>query len=216
MIPTMIPALRLLFVLLVAYPIVWGWLGLAIQGAERLPRQGPAILVANHNSHIDILVLLTLLSWPAMLAARPAAAADYFLRNRALAWLATRVIGILPVARGTAGRHHDPLAGCREALAAGQILILFPEGTRGDPERLSQLKSGLWYLGRDFPTVPIVPIFLHGLGRSLAKGQWIPLPIFVDVLVDLPLPWDADRHAFKEALAGRFLALQAHATRPLY
>ncbi|MBM3114417.1 1-acyl-sn-glycerol-3-phosphate acyltransferase [Jeongeupia naejangsanensis] len=204
-------ALRLAFIIGVAWPVVLVWLGLTLRHRERLPLKGPAIVVANHNSHLDILTLYTLFPLSKVLNVQPAAAADYFLRHRLLAWFATRVIGIIPVVRGGASKQTDPLESCYAALKAGQVLVLFPEGTRGEPERMSELKSGLWYLGRRFPDIPIVPVFMHGLGRAMAKGAHIPVPFFVDVHVDRPLLWQDDKPAFKAELQARFTALQRKA-----
>ena len=50
---------RILFTLCVAYPATYLWLGVSSRGREALPTQGPAVVVANHNSHLDTLVLLT-------------------------------------------------------------------------------------------------------------------------------------------------------------
>lgn len=69
-------------------------------GRERLPKAGPAILIANHNSHLDTLVLGALLPFRALPLLSPVASDRYFLRNRCLAWFATHVVGILPVGGG--------------------------------------------------------------------------------------------------------------------
>lgn len=196
--------LRFLFVTGLAYPVTLFWLGLTVFQRERLPKKGPAILVANHNSHLDILVLLALFPFAQALAVRPAAAADYFLRNRFLAWFALRMVGIVPVEREKVSRATDPLAGCHQVLAEGKILVLFPEGTRGEPEQLSAVKSGVWHLARHHPGVPVIPVYLHGLGRSMGRGRLVPVPFFVDVLVDAPLPWDENRTRYKESLQNRF------------
>src|SRR6476619_4812956 len=111
-------------------------LGLNVRHRERLPKQGPAVVVANHNSHLDTVVLMSLFAPRLLRRLRPAAAADYFLRGGPLTWFAQRVIGIVGVERGGiqrngAKRGGDPLAGPADALAKGDVLLLFPEGTRG-------------------------------------------------------------------------------------
>ncbi|AKJ41851.1 lysophospholipid acyltransferase family protein [Pragia fontium] len=200
--------LRLLFVILVAYPVVLAWLGVSVVNRKRLPHKGPAIIIANHNSHLDLLTLLTLFPLSMVHNVQPAAAADYFLKNRFLAWFATRVVGIIPVIRGGNAQQNDPLAGCAQALQQGKILILFPEGTRGEPERLSEFKSGLWFLCQKFPDVPVMPVFMHGLGRAMGKGQWIPVPFFIDVHVDEPVYCRSDKTAFISDIQQRFESLQ--------
>lgn len=203
--------LRRLFMLLIVYPVVFVWLGIRIWQRQRLPKGGPAIIVANHNSHLDTLTLLSL--FPLALAdqIRPVAAADYFLKNRFMAWFSTRVIGIISVVRAGDPRTEDPLQGCTAALKENKILILFPEGTRGEPEQMSELKSGLWYLCRQFPEVPVIPVFMSGLGRAMGKGQWLPVPFFVDIYIDEPIFFEPDKAAFKTMLASRFHSLQQQA-----
>lgn len=194
---------RKLFVLLIAYPVSLFWLGLLVRNHEQLPRDGPAIIVANHNSHLDILALYALFPLRVIPLVRPAAAADYFLKNRTLAWFARKVVGIVPVTRGVRAGD-DPLEGCLTALEHGAILVLFPEGTRGEPENLARLKSGIWHLLRQFPNVRVTPIFMRGLGRSMPKGALVPLPFFVDVFIDESLDFDDDRRRFMQSLADRF------------
>jgi 1-acyl-sn-glycerol-3-phosphate acyltransferase len=118
---------------------------------------------------------------------RPVAAMDYFFRNRLLAWFATRIIGILPIKRQRTTPDEDLLAPVAQSLARGDILIFFPEGSRGEPERLTEFKSGLARLAERFPQVPVIPVFTHGLGKALPKGDWVLVPFFVDVFVGEPL-----------------------------
>ncbi|MFA3778429.1 lysophospholipid acyltransferase family protein [Yersinia sp. 1652 StPb PI] len=207
--------LRWCFTLCVAYPVVLVWLGVSVWQRKQLPLNGPAIVVANHNSHLDILTLFTLFPLSTLSQVHPVAAADYFLRNRAMAWFATKVIGIIPVVRGGSTKGNDPLAGCIEALSNNKIVILFPEGTRGEPEQFSAFKSGLWYLSRQFPSVPITPIYMHGLGRAMGKGQHIPVPFFIDIYVDKPFYYHDDKQVFRTELQQRFIILQQLATRKI-
>ena len=89
--------LRWLFFALLIRPAIYLLLGLNIRNQERLPQQGPAILVANHNSHLDTPVLISLLPLRLLPKVRPVAAAGYFLKNRLLGWFATQIIGIIPI-----------------------------------------------------------------------------------------------------------------------
>lgn len=207
---------RFAFWLLVAHPIALVVLGLNVRHRRRLPKEGPAIVAANHNSHLDTLVLVSLFPVALLPRLRPVAAADYFLRNRLVAWFALNVIGILPIARETHGGR-DPLKPCEEALDRGEILILFPEGSRGEPEVLGRFKRGVAVLAARRPEVPVTPVFLHGLGKALPKDDPILVPFFCDVFVGEAMRGDetdflAGLEARMRALAGELPRPEAHET----
>jgi 1-acyl-sn-glycerol-3-phosphate acyltransferase len=190
-------------------------LGLRIQHPERLPRAGPAILVANHNSHLDTLVLLSLFPLATAANLRPVANQHYFLeQNRCLAWFSRHVLNIIPVAasppshsREEECNHRDFLHQCAEALAQNQILLLYPEGTRGEPEHLTEFKSGIAHLAKRHPTVPIIPIFLQGLGKVLPKGECLLVPFICRIAIGLPLFWTGKKHDFLNQLANQMQSL---------
>lgn len=201
--------LRKLFVVIVAYPVALVWLGLLVRHRERLPSKGPAIIAVNHNSHLDVLALLCLFPLRVIPVIRPVAAADYFLKNRLIAWFAIEVIGIVPVIRSSKRHTQDPLSACYDALERGEILILFPEGSRGSPEVLTRLKSGIWHLTQHYPDVQVIPVFMHGLGRSMPKGEWFPVPLFVDIFVGRTLEHDDNKSRYMQQLTHRFRNMQA-------
>lgn len=202
---------RWIFTLCIAYPVVWIWLGVRVAGRKKLPTEGPAIIVANHNSHLDVLTLFTLFPLSTLVNVQPVAAADYFLRNKMISWFALKVIGIIPVKRGA--HEANPLQPCIDALQNNKIVIIFPEGTRGVPGQFSEIKSGIWYLTQRCPNVPVIPVYMHGLDRSMGKGQKIPVPFFIDIFIDEPLFCTADKATFKQSLLNRFVSLQQQATR---
>ena len=161
-------------------------LGLNVRHRERLPAQGPAIIVANHNSHLDTLTLISLMPLSLLPKVRPVAALDYFMKTKFLAWFATRIIGILGIDRQGGG---NPLAGPNAALKRGEILVLFPEGSRGEPEKLTEFKRGVALLVKENPDVPVIPVFMHGLGKSLPKGTWVIVPFICDIFIGERVAW---------------------------
>ncbi len=193
--------LRGLFFLLIVKPFLLLALGMNVRRRDRLPTAGPALIVANHNSHLDALVLMGLLPWRLLFHTRPVASAEYFLSNRWRAWFANHVIGIIPVATSGGRSRAEILGPVRDALATGDIVIFFPEGTRGAPEQLGKLKTGIVWLAQQLPTTPICPVYLHGLGKVLPKGDWLPVPFFCDAWVSEPLYWRGDQGEFMAALA---------------
>ncbi|MFQ5971289.1 MAG: lysophospholipid acyltransferase family protein [Alphaproteobacteria bacterium] len=208
--------LRYLFFLVVVRPLVLVVLGLNVRHRERLPTRGPAIVVANHNSHLDTLVLMTLFRQRLLPSLRPVAAVDYFMSRPWLRWFVTQIIGIIPLDRRFRASAGDPLRGCDEALEQGGILILFPEGSRGEPEDLAGLKTGIAHLAQRRPEVPVVPVFLHGLGKALPKGETLLVPFFCDVFVGGALFWTGDRGSFMARLDERMRTLAAEGRFPTW
>ncbi len=206
--------LRFLFFLCVVRPVVLVVLGINLRHRERLPATGPAIVVANHNSHLDTLVLMTLFPMRLLGRLRPVAAADYFLSGRLRSWFARRIVGIIPLARQVKAKDGDPLGEASAALADGAILILFPEGSRGEPERMAGFKTGVAHLARRHPQAPVIPVFLHGLGKALPRGEALLVPFFVDAFVGDAVPWRGDRAAFMDSLEGAIAALAAEGSFP--
>jgi 1-acyl-sn-glycerol-3-phosphate acyltransferase len=208
----MIRWLRWLLLLLIVRPIARFMTGADVTGRELLPLKGPAIVAANHNSHMDTLLLLSIFPSRAVMRVRPAAAADYFLKDPVIGWFSRHMIGIVPVARDRVASGEDVLAPAREALAAGDIIVVFPEGTRGDAnDEMARLKSGVARLAEAFPEAPVTPVWIQGAGRVLPKGEVIPVPMNCAVLVGEPLHWHGRRTEFMDGLRDALLRLKEQA-----
>ena len=191
-------------------------LGLNIRRKNLLPKSGPAIIVANHNSHLDTMVLISLFPLSLLPNVRPVAAADYFLKNKYMAWFSQKIIGIIPVTRGGGTKFKDPLEPCYEALERGEILILFPEGTRGEPEKISDFKKGVSWIVEKYPDAPVTPIFIHGLGKAMGKSDFLPVPFFCDIFVGSPLAYKTSKEDFMALLKEKFEHLASEEQRPAW
>ena len=205
------PRLLLILIhLMLIRPFVFAFLRPRIANRDRLPCSGPAIVVANHNSHLDTLVLMSLVPLSLAPRIRPLACARHFRSGWLVRWLVFGLLRAIPVDRGGSPRgHRQTLAACAAAIDSGDILIVYPEGTRGEPERLGTLQAGTAHLMARHRDVPIVPVLLKGLGRSLPKGSAVPKPVSCRVAVGTPLAWSGDRRAVLPALERRFADLDA-------
>jgi len=212
----LIRLLRFLFFAVVVRALVLVALGFTVRRRERLPKDGPAVLAANHNSNLDALALMSLMPLHLLPKLRPVAAVDYFFTSKAKGWFVTNIIGIIPVERGSAKKGGNPLLLCEEALDRGEILVLFPEGSRGDPETLGPLKKGIGHLACARPNVPIVPIYMHGLGKVLPKGSLLPVPFNCTAKVGEPLYGTGSYNDFMDAFTKAMTALGAEEKVPAW
>ncbi|MEM7397560.1 MAG: lysophospholipid acyltransferase family protein [Pseudomonadota bacterium] len=213
--------LRFLFFGILVRGVILFGLGLTVRHRELLPGNGPAIIAANHNSHLDTLALMSLMPLSLLPKLRPVAAADYFLSGRVRGWFARNIIGILPLERSGARKGSDALAALGEALDRGEILILFPEGSRGEPEALGRFKAGVGQLAALRPDVPVIPVYLHGFGKALPRGSSLLVPFNCTVSVGEALRGQDfegghTRRAFMAAYEARMTALAEAETVPAW
>lgn len=207
----MLQTIRRYGLMLVVRPIARLLFGLDTIGAEKLPKDGPAIVAANHNSHVDTIVLLCLFPSKLLPKLRPVAAADHFDKGGFGSWFSKNIIGIIPIKRGGASRSEDVLAGAKEALSRGEILVVFPEGSRGEPEEMTRFKTGVARLVEFCPQATVTPVYLQGAGRSLPKDAKVLVPFNTTAVVGDPLTWSGSHHGFVDELRTRIEALKEKA-----
>jgi 1-acyl-sn-glycerol-3-phosphate acyltransferase len=188
---------RLFFALLVR-PFVNGVMGKRVHGAENVPAQDPFLLVANHDSHLDTPLLLSLFPGSRLARIRPVAAADYW-GSGLKRFVAERLFRVLPIAR-RGEEAGEAVARMEEALDSGESLILFPEGTRGDPEVLQPFRSGAARLAAARPQIPVVPVYLANTGRNLPRGSSLFLPMICDIWIGERVPASADVASMRAAI----------------
>lgn len=118
---------------------------------------------------------------------KPVAAEDYFGRTRFQASMSNYFINTLLIRRkGEKDSEHDPIRKMLEAIDSGYSLILFPEGTRGKPEQMGKIKSGIARILSLRPELKYVPVFMTGMGRSLPKGEMLLLPYKASIHYGMP------------------------------
>lgn len=143
--------------------------------SEPSPRQ--RIYFANHGSHMDTLTLWAALPPELRSRTRPVAARDYWGGGGLKGLIAERGLNVVLIDRQRQHPDDDPLAPLDEALAAGDSLILFPEGTRRDDPLPGPFKAGLYHLAQRHPDVELVAVYLDNARRCLPKGSLIPVPL---------------------------------------
>lgn len=173
--------LQLAVFALLIRPLLSVFLGLGIRHRERLPRRGPAILIANHNSHLDTLAVLSGMPLSVLWQVRPVAAADHFGKG-IRGWMARHLVRALLIERG-AGKGAAAVAPVLAALDRGEIILFFPEGSRGEPEVLAPFRPGIAHLVSARPAAPVIPVYLHNTGKCCPKGTWLPVPFTCEMIV---------------------------------
>lgn len=171
------PIVWLTRLLVGAYP---QWIGCAPSAAQR-------IYFANHTSHMDTVVLWAALPRALRANTRPVAAKDYWDKGALKRRIAIDELNVVLIDRNRDDPGADPLGPLREALANGFSLIIFPEGTRSAQALPGPFKSGLYHLGREFPSVELVPVYLENLHRSMPKGELLPVPTMCSVRFGKPV-----------------------------
>jgi 1-acyl-sn-glycerol-3-phosphate acyltransferase len=155
------------------------------QGCVCSPEQ--RIYVANHSSHLDVVLLFSTLPAALRRRTRPVAAAEYWNAGPVRRYLIHSIFrGVLV---GRHGSPLNPLEPVASALRQGDSLVFFPEGTRGPGGMLQPLKPGIFHLARWFPNIDIVPVWIDNSYRILPKGFTIPVPLLCSITFGTPLRW---------------------------
>jgi len=158
-----------------------------IAGRENIPK-GSCIIVANHQSHLDSVAILSALPLRRLHRAFPAAAKDYFFESVPRLALAAVVVNALPFARKAKGS--DTLRMCRALLKnPGNILIIFPEGTRAEGPEMGEFLPGIGHIVSG-AEVPVIPCRLRGAREAWPKHTRVPRPRKVTLTFGPPVEFE--------------------------
>jgi len=158
---------------------LWTWFRPRVVGRQHVPDSGPVILAPVHRSFADF-------SFAAFCTDRKL----FFMTKDELwqhKWLGRLLlsVGAFPVHRESADR--EALQRAEEVLRRGQVLVLFPEGTRREGLVVENLMEGAAFLSAR-TGAPIVPIGIGGSDLAMPKGTHVPKPLTIDVVIGPAIP----------------------------
>jgi len=157
-----------------------------VTGREKIDPAETYVMVANHQSLLDILVLFRLFrhfKWVSKI--------ENF-RIPFIGWN-MRLNGYIALRRGDRSSTAAMLRSCRQNLAAGSSIMMFPEGTRSLTGKLREFKTGAFTLAKDAGR-PILPIVVHGTASALPK-RGVILQGRHQILIEVLDPIDCDSFA---------------------
>jgi 1-acyl-sn-glycerol-3-phosphate acyltransferase len=173
------------------------------------PKAEQRVYFANHQSHLDWVLIWAALPRDLRARTRPIAARDYWTGSRFKHWLTREVFNAVYVNRQRTD-DQDPLEPLADALQNGDSLVIFPEGTRsnkGDPQ---PFKSGLYHLAEQFGQVPLIPVWIDNVQRVMPKGEVVPVPILCTATFGAPMHLEPgeDKRVFLDRARDAVIALR--------
>ena len=181
---------------------------LRVNGAEYVPRSGAAIVAANHTSFLDPIIVAVAIRRSVHFMAK-----EELFRFRPFGWL-LRQYQVFPVSR----RRTDLQAMKRaiSLLQSGEVVVIFPEGTRGDGDQLRPARPGIGMIAAR-SKAPVIPMLHRGTEKILPKNAWFPKPHQVLVKFGEPVyfaeerpgEWQEQIVRFSQTIMDRIGALKA-------
>ena len=173
------------------------------------PKAEQRIYFANHQSHADLLMIWAALPKELRHSTRAIAARDYWTKTPFKQWLTSAVFNVIYVSRERTA-DEDPLEPLLDALAKGDSLILFPEGTRGHSGEPQAFKAGLYNLALKVPKAVLVPAWINNVQHVLPKGEVVPVPVLCSVTfgATMQLLPGEERRDFLERARNAVIALR--------
>lgn len=166
--------------------------GIDVHGKDKIPRKGPYIIVANHQSLIDPMVLMACLPVRIFFLA-----AAYLFRIPVVGQIIA-LTGAMPI-KSQKGDFKS-LKRCRRLLENGKIIGIFPEGGVSKSGKIKPFMPGWSYLALK-SKVPVLPVFIHKTRDVLPVGSYIPRRCRIEVYIGDIISLSRNEIIKKEQLA---------------
>lgn len=179
------------------------------RGIEPVNRQ--RIYYGNHTSNADLPLIWTALPPALRRETRPVAAADYWLKTKARAFIGPEVFNAVLIDRRSEHQTEDPIEKIVEAIDEGSSIIIFPEGGRNrSDDPLMKFKAGLYNIAKKRPEIDLVPTWIDNLSAVMPSGEVIPVPLGCTIIFGAPIHVheDEDKDAFLDRAATALVALK--------
>jgi len=167
---------------------------LRVFGRNRIIKHQPAIYISNHESQLDILVVVRAVTVPLFFVAKSE------LKKVPIVSHYLRAMGMILVDRGNREKARESMRVAAQRIHEGLNVITFPEGTRTKTGELLPFKKGTFIIAKD-GRIPIVPVAIRGTRNMLPSGSFILKPGKVDVMIGDPVMPDQFAHLSPEEIA---------------
>jgi len=187
------------------------FIGVSFDNAKFLLKEPVFILIANHNSHLDTMAMMAALPRNIIHKVKPVAARDYFGKTSFQEKFSNYFINTILISRSKhEGNDSNPIRKMINELDKGNSLIVFPEGSRGEPEVMQPLKKGIALVLQERPDITFVPVFMYGMGKSMPKGDGLIIPFCSSLRFGKPehVPVHADKDEIMSYIETKLLALK--------
>ena len=168
-------------ILIIVYSFFWKnflkfFIGLKYVNEKTLKNKKQFILIANHNSHMDTMAIMSAIPSRYIHKVHPIAARDFFGGSLFKKILMRYLVNATLIQRDRDDPNNDPIDSMDKMLKKSRSLILFPEGSRGIPGVMAKFKKGLGYLIQRNPEINVIPVYLDNVYKTLPRGKNLILP----------------------------------------
>tara|TARA_Y100001954_G_scaffold176710_1_gene187807 strand:- start:689 stop:1324 length:636 start_codon:yes stop_codon:yes gene_type:complete len=185
-------------ILILIYTIFWRnflkiIIGLKYCNRNVLKKKKQFILIANHNSHMDTMAIMSSIPPRYIHRVHPIAAADFFGGSKFKEKLMRYMVNatLIPRKRPESKEDVDPIKVMSNLIEKGRSIIVYPEGSRGVPGVMTDFKKGIGYLINQNPHVDVIPVYLDGIHKTLPKGKNLILPYNCEIIFGDTIQFDS-------------------------